>query len=269
MYSLYNVNGLIFWSDKEIRQRRYFEDYLVRGIEAALLQTNPAWRLTQIEAPLLTPRELLNPNYTAEDIWIQRHGEHTDKCSLKGVPLNLSSCTCAFIDSNLALRPETTPGSYSYAIHLLNSHTGTKPPFVIWQAGKSFRREQDQVSKNMRLKEFYQLELQCIYTADTANDYHSALQEPVRKLIAELVNLPTRLISSDRLPSYSEVTVDVEVDNGDKWMEVCSISRRTDFSEKAKFTTKSGIVEKGLLVLEIAIGLDRLIYNWLKATENG
>jgi glycyl-tRNA synthetase len=114
----------------------------------------------------------------------------------------------------------------------------------------------------MRLKEFYQQEFQCIYTADTLNDYHAAILEPVRKMLGEVIGLPTRIVESDRLPSYSLKTMDVEVDNGDKWMEVCSISKRTDFPEKAKFQTKKGLVEKDLLVLEVAIGLDRVVYNF-------
>ena len=144
----------------------------------------------------------------------------------------------------------------------MNTHSGIKPPFVVWQVGKSFRREADQVTKNMRLKEFYQQEFQCIYTAETMNDYHAAVLEPVKKMIGEMINLPTRIVKSDRLPSYSEVTMDVEADNGDKWMEICSVSRRNDFPQKAKFTTKKGVVEKELKVLEIAIGLDRCIYNF-------
>jgi glycyl-tRNA synthetase len=79
-----------------------------------------------------------------------------------------------------------------------------------------------------------------------------------------MINLPTRLIASNRLPAYSLKTVDVEIKNSDKWMEVCSISLRTDFSEKARFQTKKGVVEKELLVLEIAIGLDRCVYNFLQ-----
>ncbi|MNL22477.1 hypothetical protein D3C87_1833240 [compost metagenome] len=61
--------------------------------------------------------------------------------------------------------------------------------------------------------------------------------------------------------------MDVEVDNGDKWMEVCSISLRTDFPEKFKFTHKGVQKEKDLLVLEIAVGLDRVVYNYLQRTK--
>ena len=57
--------------------------------------------------------------------------------------------------------------------------------------------------------------------------------------------------------------MDIEIDNCDKWMEICSISKRTDFPQKIKFNGKGGtVVEKDMLVLEIAIGLDRCIYNY-------
>jgi glycyl-tRNA synthetase len=150
----------------------------------------------------------------------------------------------------------------------LNSHSGHKPPICVWQAGKSFRREAEQPTKHMRLKEFYQQEFQCIYTADTKNDYHTAVLEPVRKMIAQAIPFPTRIVASDRLPAYSQITMDVEVWNNDKWMEVCSISRRTDFPDKARFVTKNGTVEKDILVVEIAIGLDRCVYNYNQWAQN-
>lgn len=240
MENLFNTNGLVFWTEKEIRLRRMFEDYFQQEVKSGLLQQNPAWSFFQVEAPILTPEQLINPNYTHDDVWFQEGP-----------------------NPGLVLRPETTPGSYTYAVHLLQGIAkAVRPPFVVWQTGKSFRREQDQVTKNMRLKEFYQQEFQCIFTADTLNDYHTAMLEPVRKMIAEMLHLPTRIVASDRLPSYSQKTMDVEVDNGDKWMEVCSISLRTDFPIKAKFQAKNKVVEKDLLVLEVAIGLDRCVYNF-------
>ena len=226
MDSLFGVNGLMFWTEREIRLRRQFEEHFSYTMQQILLETNPAWRMIQVEAPLLTPGSKINPNYTNEDIWVQELAldETQGECNVCAAPLPKDNVEA------LVLRPETTPGSYVYACHLLNTHSGIKPPFVIWQSGKSFRREQDQVTKNMRLKEFYQQEFQCIYTADTLNDYHKAVLEPVRLMIGEMVKLPTRIVESDRLPSYSQTTMDVEVYNGDKWMEVCSISRRTGCS---------------------------------------
>lgn len=247
MIPIYNVNGLPFWSAQDIRQRQHFKEHFAHIVYDILEAQNPAWKMIEIEAPLLTPRSLLNPNYTESDIWVQAQRK--------------SEWEEGGFDAELALRPETTPGSYAYATHLLSTHSKQKPPFVVWQAGKSFRREQDQVSKNMRLKEFYQQEFQCFYAEDTMNDYHSSVLEPVKQMLADATNLEARIIPSDRLPSYSEITTDVEVFNGDKWMEVCSISRRNDFTTTAKFQTKNGLVEKKLKVLEIAIGLDRVIYN--------
>jgi len=325
MEQLFGINGLMFWTEREIRLRRQFEEHFAFTMEQILLAENPAWKFIQVEAPLLTPRTEINPNYTDEDVWVQENPideclekefyqwiKDTDvydvvdclsKCK-SDTPELLEALLEYVIDLNerlnregdkyeshrpwveqvfalwlncynknpasLVLRPETTPGSYTYACHLLNSHSGVKPPFVVWQTGKSFRREQDQVTKNMRLKEFYQQEFQCIYTADTMNDYHAAVLEPVRKMIDEMIGLPTRIVKSDRLPSYSEVTMDVEAHTesyvfnkeNDKWMEMCSISRRTDFPQKARFQTKKKIVEKDLLVLEIAIGLDRCVYSF-------
>ena len=81
-------------------------------------------------------------------------------------------------------------------------------------------------------------------------------------MISNLLNLQTRIVLSDRLPSYSKKTIDIEVFNGDKWMEIASISLRTDFGE---ITMKNK--QSNCLVLEIAIGLDRLIYNSDKAKE--
>lgn len=236
MQTLFNVNGLVFWSEKEIKMRRRIEEMIADGLKEILLAENKAWVFHQIEAPVLTPRELINPNYTNEDVW-------------------------AFED-DMVLRPETTPSSYTYAEWLLQSNM-VMPPFVVWQTGKSFRREQDQVTKNMRLKEFYQQEFQCVYATDTANEYQDKVLEPLRKLVEDILALPTRIVESDRLPSYSLKTMDIEVNNGDKWMEVCSVSKRTDFTFKKKFGNK----EKEFFVLEVAMGLDRLVYNYFQRRE--
>lgn len=238
MDSHFGVNGLMFWTEKECRLREQFRDYFVRELSTALLNTNRAWSIMMVEAPVLMPRELVNPNYTDEDI---------------------------FSLGDLALRPETTPGSYRYLRLLLDdTNSGVRPPVCIWQAGKSFRREQDQPQKMMRLKEFYQLEFQCVFTSDTKFDYYTALLAPTAKMLYDMIGLETRIVESDRLPSYSKKTMDVEVNNGDKWMEVCSISLRTDFPGKAKFAGKKGVVEHDLLVVEVAVGLDRCIYNFLQ-----
>jgi glycyl-tRNA synthetase len=233
MHDIYELNGVPFFNEADIKLRRYLETYFADGMRTMLEAQNYAWRMVQIEAPTLTPVELLNPNYTADDIWMQGdHGSH-----------------------KLALRPETTPGSYAYAEHMLIA--GDMPPICVWQAGKSYRREQDQATKHCRYKEFYQQEFQCIYSDTTKNDYQASMIDGIAKMIGDVVGLPTRVVDSDRLPAYSKRTLDVEVNNGDKWMEVCSVSLRTDFT----FEIQRGTKQMKCLVLEVAIGLDRCIYN--------
>jgi len=242
MQGIYKINGLVHWTEREIRLRERFITEFEYDVRAFLLGTNPAWNISRVEGPLLTPLGLISAAYTPSDVFVQETFEN---------------------ETPLVLRPETTPATYAWMCHLIEQQEA-RFPMCVWQAGKSFRREQDQVSKNMRLKEFYQMEFQCAFTADSANDYHGASLEPVRRMLESAICLPTRLVESDRLPAYSQITMDVEVDNGDKWMEVCSISRRTDFPMKARFANKKGeVVEKELLILEIAIGLDRCVYNRL------
>jgi len=218
MLNLYNVNGLIFWDEHQIRLRNMIVDYVVAGVRHMLLGMNQAFKVVQCEAPLLTPNAFINPNYTNEDV---------------------------FSVNDLVLRPETTMGSYAFVRHLLDSHTKTKMPLCVWQHGKSFRQEQDQVTKNMRLKEFYQLEFQVIYSKTTANDYTALAIPQVASLLSDLVG-PCKTLASDRLPSYSISTTDVVVEQNE--MEICSISKRTDFPDAH--------------VLEIAVGTDRMVYNF-------
>lgn len=236
MEHIYNINGLPFFTERDIKLRRFAEDYFALMVRNALLAENPAWKFFQIEAPILTPTDAINSNYTNEDVWFQ-------ETVRDGHPL--------------VLRPETTPGSYAYARHLLQ-HQTTLPPFVVWQVGKSFRREIDQPTKHCRFKEFYQQEFQCLYSANTDNDYQQKIAPRVASMISEVTKLPTRTVDSDRLPAYSKRTIDVEVNNGDKWMEVCSISVRTDFDTTIIRNSKT----MTFFVLEIAIGLDRVVYNF-------
>ncbi len=246
MKTLYNVNSLVIWEEKDIRLKRWIEDTLKEEIKSILLSLNPRWEFFQIEAPSLIPLDLINDNYTSEDVWVQETKSDTDV--------------------KLVLKPETTPSSYIYAEYLLDNNQ-VLPPFVVWQTSKSFRREQDQTIKHMRLKEFTQTEFQCIYSADTLNDYQERVLEPIRKMFEDIISMPCRIIESDRLPDYSLRTMDIEVWNEDKWMEICSISKRKDFTKKAIFSVKSKVVEKELLVLEIATSSDRIVYNYNKKRE--
>lgn len=240
MKPLYNINGLVHWTQREISLRESMQARFAEDVFGWLRGTNPAWRFDRVEAPIMIPRSMINANYTNDDLWVfHQHDEN---------------------EPELVARPETTPGTYAWMVDQLEGHNGVRLPWCVWQSGKSFRAEQDQVLKHMRLKEFYQMEFQCAYSADTANDYHAACLEPVRRMLGSALGLPTRVIPSDRLPGYSQVTMDVEVDTGDRWMEVCSISRRTDFPIRNRYQAKNREWrETDILVLEIAIGLDRCV----------
>lgn len=221
MDTLYEKNGLFFWTEKQIQIRQMLANYFVDRMKEVLRDQNKAFEFFQCEAPILTPIELINPNYTPSDYYSTAN--------------------------QLALRPETTTGSYHFAKHLL-SHPESKAqmPICVWQHGKSFRLEQDHPRKYMRLKEFYQLEFQCIYGLSTGNDYSIAVIPAVNSMISDMIG-ESYTIESDRLPSYSEKTIDVVCSEND--MEICSISIRNDYP--------------GAKVLEVAIGTDRCVFNFL------
>lgn len=224
MLNCYERNGLVFWDEREIKLRRDMSDFFTCTLAYYLRETNRAFEFIQVEAPLLTPRALVNPNYTEDDIYI--------------------------VHDDLALRPETTMGSYAVARHYLEHHTGVRLPMVVWQVGKSFRREQDQPTKFMRLKEFYQQEFQILYATNTKMDYASVVVPAVNSMLKPWIGA-CHIEDSDRLPDYAAWTKDVVCDkNG---MEVCSISERKDFPNAR--------------CLEVAIGLDRCVYNWYKKDE--
>lgn len=236
MEFLYDYNSLPFLTEDDIRLKNQLVDNVYNFVKKLLMEQNSAWKFYQIEAPCLIPLSLISKNYTEEDLWIQKSFQDTQE--------------------KLVLKPETTPSSYLYMEHLLKQQK-TLPPMVVWQVSKSFRREQDQPTKHCRFKEFYQQEFQCLYSAETKNNYQESIIEDLAKEFMNLLAMPTRLVLSDRLPDYSVKTIDIEVYNEDKWMEICSVSLRKDFSYKPVIKSK----ELPCMVLEIALGIDRLIYS--------
>ncbi len=225
MLNLYQTNGLIIWTEEEIRARRIFEDHLVGSLKQNLVTQNKAFRFFQCESPLLIPRHLINSSYTDEDIFVAQ--------------------------DDLALKPETTASSYLYANTLMNSHNKQKVklPMVVWQHSRSARNEQDNVTKNMRLKEFYQLEFQILFSDSTMKDYYPEVVSSMRSSVSMLIG-PCKTEPSDRIPSYSTETIDIICERND--MEICSMSRRTDYPDPK------------IKVIEVAFGTDRCVYNFLR-----
>lgn len=297
MKSIYNANNLPFFDQKEIRLRRNFQDHFAIEVERALRDRNSAWRSEQIEAPCLIPADMISPEYDRDKMFMVESNdaslrldfiEWSAKASASDIEALRSSASLPVDDrlsrlieedaefprfdysdwlaawaksrnivrQSLALRPETTPASYAWLASAIKDNS-VRLPFCVWQANKSFRREQNQSSKHVRLLEFTQQEFQCSFAESTADDYQAYLAPKVQAMIEEMIHCPTRLVESDRLPKYSRRTLDVEAWNSEKWMEICSISLRDDFpiSYRPKPTK-----EEKVLVLEVAIGLDRCVY---------
>lgn len=224
--NIYNKNWLIFFEEKEINFRNRCEEEIKEVVYSSLKKQNRSFEIIKIEAPQLTPSELISSEYSENDYY------------------NLW---------DISLRPETTMGTFEYAQDLLKggySDIKYRVPIIIYQHWKSFRREQDQPTKFMRLKEFHQLEFQCLFYPDTANDYTIELFQNVSDIIEKLIGKKCRLEQSDRIPHYSEDTIDVICEENN--MEVCSMSIRKDWPIVNWVKMK---------VIEIAVWTDRLIYN--------
>jgi hypothetical protein len=104
--NFYIKNGLVFWTEEEIKLREWFVAYIQHTLSIKLLEVNQAFKFVRIEAPLLTPASFVNPTYTSDDV---------------------------FAVDDLILRPETTMGSYAAASHLLGGYGKIKyrPPIVV------------------------------------------------------------------------------------------------------------------------------------------
>lgn len=221
--ALYKIGGLRFWEENEILLREHTVQRIVLTLRNALQELNSAWVFKRIEGSLITPLEYINQTYDETDVfYLKKEG--------------------------LGLRPETTISSYLYAKKLLLEGKA-KPPLCVWQHGKSFRVESNDGARasELRFNEFYQLEFQCLFKDNTKADYSVVAIPAIKNVITQITGKETRIVDSDRLPSYSTKTVDIEVFWDNKWKEVCSISFRKDF-----------LIEN-YRVLEIAIGTDRLI----------
>lgn len=229
MEPIYERNGLMIWNEEEIKLRRMFEEFFFGRLKANLLEQNRGFQFFQCESPLLIPRKYVSDSYTEEDIFVTQADD-------------------------LVLKPETTMSSYLYAQHLMNPHSAIKvrPPVVVWQHARSARYEQDLTIKNMRLKEFYQLEFQILFGDTTRNDYFPGVAEAMRTAAADMLG-ECYLEDSDRLPSYSTQTTDIICKRSE--MEICSMSRRTDFPNPK------------IKVIEVAFGTDRCVYNFLRKNE--
>lgn len=232
--ALYEIESLRFYNEDEIELRELMVQRFASVIRRAMQDLNSAWRFTRVEGPILTPRIFVSSAYDDSDIFVTQVKK---------------------MGSQLVLRPETTKSSYLAAIPKLTKQgtsefTKKNLPLCVWQVGKSFRVEKSDgaTAAKMRFNEFYQQEFQLIYSEGTLAPIRETARAAVVKEIGRFLKSPAiRVVESDRLPAYSESTLDIEVGlDGGEWREVASCSIRTDFTENTR-------------VCEIALGLDRLV----------
>lgn len=227
-----NLEGLRFWTESELKLREQIKNSIVECVDSTLRQINQMWRLYQVEAPLMMPMDKMSSSYTRDDVFV-----------LMDPPGG---------EAQFGLRPETTNGSYEIAQSLILGGE-IKAPCGIYQIGPSFRRETSDgaTAAKLRFNQFNQLEFQLIMSQDTKADLATPLRNNLVSVIKRATGKETRLIESDRLPSYSTETIDIEVFTGSEWREVASTSRRTDAPVIAG--------HRPLMNLELAFGIDRLV----------
>jgi glycyl-tRNA synthetase len=222
-------NGLIYYSQADIDTREYLIRRIAGEISDAMRSLNRGIDFVRIETPCLIPWTIAQPHLLAEfPLW------QASPPSIK--------------EGQLWLRPESTHGTYTM-FHVLfpeELRLHKVLPLCLWQAGLSFRVEQDKTFKNMRFKQFYQLEFQLAYAEGTKANYHEHAVGAMFALLERLFpqwlgNMGCiELEDQEEIPFYSERTTDLTVLDH----EVVAISSRTDFDYP---------------VLEISCGLDRLL----------
>lgn len=233
-FALYDdLAGLRFWRQSELQLRRRMRDAILDTVRDTLLVLNQMWAMEEVETPPMMPLSRMSAAYDRSDVFV-----------LADPPGGARPW---------ALRAETTDGTYVLAERILRT-TRLRPPLCVWQMGTSYRREtrDGATAAKLRLNAFSQLELQLIHAEDTKAEIATPLRQALVPVIARLTGLETRLIASDRLPSYATETIDIECRQPDgEWREVASTSRRTDFPIVPGF--------KPCKVVELAFGMDRLV----------
>lgn len=233
-YALYDeLAGLRFWRQSELLLRRRIRDAILDTVQATLTDINQMWHFEEVETPPMMPVARMSAAYDRSDIFM-----------LQDPPGGTAP---------YALRAETTDGSYAIAAQIIRT-TRLNPPLCVWQMGISHRRETSDgaTAAKLRFNAFTQMELQLIHAEDTKAEIATPLRDALAPLVARLTGLETRLIPSDRLPSYADETIDIECRQPDgEWREVASTSRRTDFPAIPG--------TKPCRVFEIAFGMDRMV----------
>jgi seryl-tRNA synthetase len=235
--ALFDTEGLRFRRQTELRLREQIKNELVENIQQILFDMNQMWRFEEVETPLIMPKELMNASYDLDDIFVLQN---------------------KIANKDYALRAETTLGSYLMAVELLKT-TSIRSPLCIYTHGPSFRVENSDgaTAAKLRFNQFHQLEFQLIYGADTKAPIVDTMIEKLPTVVNKILNKSVRTIESDRLPSYSIETIDIEVE----WYS--ETAKKMEFKEIASMSLRKDFPlipgHKPYQVFEIAFGTDRLL----------
>ncbi len=224
-------NGLVYQTEADIETREWIIKRISRSLRDKMRELNRAIDFMRVETPCLVPQHVVAGHIDPDGFTLWRTAPNR---VVEG-----------YEPETLYLRPESTKGTYEMFEVLLPQKANLKKslPLCVWQAGLSFRVEQDKTFSHLRFKQFYQLEFQLAYSPDTKADYHNHAVEAMVEILNDLY--PDLTISvaeqkNDEVPFYSERTTDIYVM---PW-ECVAISTRKDF----RFP-----------ILEVSCGLDRLV----------
>ncbi len=239
-------NGLVYYDEADIETREFLIRFISRELRDAMRKLNRGIDFVRVETPCLIPQQIAQPHIDAKfPLWQVAWKQDTDALIPEEV-------------TGFYLRPESTHCTYAMFRELYPESLRLKKvlPLCLWQAGLSFRVEQDKTFRNLRFKQFYQMEFQLAYAEGTKADYHAHAVEAMKVILESLFPqfqeklFPNRddnasiysvdLEHEDEIPFYSERTTDLYVLDH----EVVAISSRTDFEYP---------------ILEISCGLDRLL----------
>lgn len=207
-------NATVMWNENEIIRRESLIREIPNIVYNSWYQLNRAVKIERIETPILTPPQYLQSHIDAKFELIKANENY--------------------------LRPETTAGTFE-AFNLKFSQQGQLKkilPYCLWQVGCSFRDEANAESMRatkLRLKQFYQLEMQLFCSEGTQAPYLETALDTLVKWYGGTYK------EAEDLPHYSIKTLDWYMDE----LEVAGCSIRTDWPLG--------------MVFEIAIGLDRLV----------
>ena len=217
MRKVYDTPSLPFYNELDLILKDYIEAVVGLGVKTTLLGFDKSWAMHQIQSPLLIPKSETNLDY--EDYKL-------------------------FSLDDYHLRPETTEATYAYARLMAKQETFSLP-VCYWQHSRSARPDEPSMD-NIYMKEFYQLEYQCLFRAQDI-DYTARMAEQVLNTIEFLSKSEVRMVKVEEAPTYANVVYDIEIEYRGRWIEVASVLERTD----------TGIQDTWNL--EVGIGTDRLI----------